>query len=84
MSFRKGGGKLDDFVEFRLVESWIPVDKVLASDGVVKWDGGWLEDGASAVRWEEVEVLVDVVWGRIIVGVDVGGLWAPDLRGDVD
>ena len=54
----------------------MPVDPVSALDGEVKGLGCLAKDGSSAIGWEKVEVLINVVEGDIIgVGVDGRGEW---------
>ena len=80
----KGVRKLDDGVEFGLVEFGVPENAVCASNAEIKWVGCGPEDGASAVRREEIEVFVDVVRCVVSFGVSVDGFWAANFGWDFD
>ena len=81
---RKVVGKADGFVKFSLVFGSVPGDAVVPRDGEVKWVGRLAEDGGSAVRREEVQILVHVVRCWVGKGVAVGRFGSPNFGWYVD
>ena len=78
------GGEFDHFVEFELVLGWVPEDAIRSIDREVVRIDGLTQEGGAAVRWEKIQIFVDVVWGGVGKGVAIGRFGAPNFWRDID